>query len=102
MTPPVPFAAHSDPILRFDGLYHTYLSEKRLAHLSARVTFQLGHQPLDIQSYLTWHSRRMSRLYCFFKGTASNWCDRLPQVYTDDWSCFLQIFRKQFFSQKHA
>ena len=31
-----------------------------LAHLSARVTFQLGPQQLAQQSYLTWHSRGMS------------------------------------------
>ena len=98
----VPFAALSDPIKLFDGLDHTYPPEKFLAHLSARVTFQLGPQPVDIQSYLTWHSRRTSLLYCSLTGTASNWYDRLPQVYKDDWSSFLQIFKKQFYSQKHA
>ena len=98
----VPFAALSDPIKLFDGLDHTYPPEKFLAHLSARVTFQLGPQPVDIQSYLTWHSRRMSLLYCSLTGTASNWYDRLPQVYKDDWSSFLQIFKKQFYSQNHA
>ena len=44
----------------------------------------------------------MSLLYCSLTGTASNWYDRLPQVYKDDWSSFLQILRKQFYSQKHA
>ena len=101
-TPSVPFAALSDPIKLFDGFDHTYPPEKFLAHLSARVTFQLGPQPVDIQSCLTWHSRRMSLLYCSLTGTASNWYDRLPQVYKDDWSSFLQIFKKQFYSQKHA
>ena len=48
------------------------------------------------------NSRRMSLLYCSLTGTASNWYDRLPQVYKDDWSSFLQIFKKQFYSQKHA
>ena len=62
MTPSVPFAGVLDPIKLFDGLGHTYPPEKFLAHLSARVIFQLGSQPLDIQSYLTWHSRRMSLL----------------------------------------
>ena len=52
-TPSVPFAALSDPIKLFDGLDHTYPPEKFLAHLSARVTFQLGPQPTDIPSYLT-------------------------------------------------
>ena len=49
ITPFVPFAALSDPIKLFDGLDRTYPPEKFLVHLSARVTFQLGHQPLDIQ-----------------------------------------------------
>ena len=97
-----PFAALSDPIKHFDGLDHTYPSEKFLAHLSARVTFQLGPQPLDVQSFLTWHSRRMSRLFCSLTGTASKWYDCLPQVYKDDWSSSLQIFKKKFSSQKHA
>ena len=44
----------------------------------------------------------MSLLYCSLTRTASNWYDRLPQVYKDDWSSFLQIFKKQFYSQKHA
>ena len=47
MTPFVPFAALSEPIKRFDGLYHTYSHEKCRSHLSVRVTFQLGPQPLD-------------------------------------------------------
>ena len=102
MPPSAPFAALSDPIELFDGLDHTYLPENFLAHLSARVTFQLGPPPVDIQSYLTWHSRRMSLFYCSLTGTASNWYDRLPQVYKDDWSSFLQIFKKQLYSQKHA
>ena len=53
MTPSVPFASLSDPIKLFDGLDHTYLPEKVLAHLNAHVTLQLGPQFLDIQSYLT-------------------------------------------------
>ena len=102
MTPFVPFAALSDPIKLFDGLNHTYPPEKFLAHLSARVTFQLGQPPIDLQSYLTWHSRPMFLLFCSLTGTASNWYDRLPQVYKDDWSSVLQIFKKHFYSQKHA
>ena len=80
MTPSVPFAALSEPIKLFDGLDHTYPPEIFFAHLNARVTFQLGPQPIDLQSYLTWHSRRMFLLYCPLTGTASNWYDRLPQV----------------------
>ena len=52
MPPSVPSASFSDTIKLFDGLDHTYSPEKFLAHLSARVTFQLGPQPTDIQSSL--------------------------------------------------
>ena len=67
-----PCAALSNPITLFDSLDHTYPPGKFLAHLSARVIFKLGTLPLDIQSYSTWHSRRMSLLYCSLTGTASN------------------------------
>ena len=49
MSPSVPFAALSDPIKLFDCLDHTYPPEKFLANLGARVTFQLGPQPVGIQ-----------------------------------------------------
>ena len=91
MTPSVPFAALSDPIKFFDGLDHTYPPEEFLAHLYARVTFQLGPQYIDLQYYLTWNSRRMSLLHCSLTGTASNWYDRLPQVYKDEWSSFFHF-----------
>ena len=44
----------------------------------------------------------MPLLYYSLTGTASKWYDCLPQVYKDDWPPFLQIFKKQFYSQKHA
>ena len=72
MTPSFPFAALSDHIKVSVSLDHTYRPEKFLAHLSARVTFQLGPQHIDRQSYLTLHSRRMSLLFCSLTGTASN------------------------------
>ena len=102
MPPSVPFAALSDPIKLFDGIYNAFSPEIFLPHLSARVSIQLGPQPVDIQSYLTWYSRRVYLLYCSSTGTASNWYDRLPRVYKVDWSYFLQVFKKQFYYQKHA
>ena len=86
-------AALSDPIKRFDGLDHTYPLQNFLADLSARVAFQNGAQPLDIQSYLTWHSRRVSLLYCSLTGKASNWYDRQSQVYKNELSSFLQFLK---------
>ena len=50
MPPFVQFAALSDPIKLFDGLDHTSPPEKFLAHVSARVTFQLSPQPIDLLS----------------------------------------------------
>ena len=47
----------------------------------------------------------MSLLYCFLTGTTSNWYDRLPQVKKNMKMIvffFIQIFKKQFYSQKHA
>ena len=49
-----------------------------------------------MQPYLTWHSRRISLLYCSLTGTASSWYDRLPQNQENDWSSFLQLFGKKF------
>ena len=53
MTQSVPFAGLPDPIKLFDSLDHTYPPATFLALLRARVTFQLGPQPLDIQSFST-------------------------------------------------
>ena len=64
MTPSVLFAAASDPIKLLDGLDQLYPPETTIAHLNAGITFQLGPPPLDLQSYITWHTRRMS-LACY-------------------------------------
>ena len=80
---------------------HKVSPEKFLTHLSARVTFQLGYQPLDIAIYLTWRYRRLSLLQCSLTGTASNIYDRVPQVYK--MTGLLENFQKTIaFSQKHA
>ena len=91
------FLLLSQILLEFlDGLDHSNPSEKCLVHVSERVTIQLGPQPLEIQSYLNWHSRRMSPLFCSLTGTASNGYDRLLQDFKNDWSSFLQIFKNQY------
>ena len=87
MTLSVPFAALFDPIKVFDCLDHTFPPKKKhLTHVSACVIFQLRPHPPGIQSFLTWHSKRMSFLYCSLNGTASNWHDPLLYVYINDWS----------------
>ena len=101
-SPSVQFAALSDSIKFFNGLDHSLPPQTIFANLSARVTFQLGPQPIDSHAYSTWHSRCMSLLYWSLTCTASNWYDRFPQIYKDDWPSFLQILKKHFFSQKEA
>ena len=44
----------------------------------------------------------MSLFYCSLTGTGPNCYDRLPQVDKNGLSSFIQIFKKQFYSQKHA
>ena len=103
-------SATSDPIKLFDDLDHTYPLEKFLADISVRVTFQLGPQPLDVQSHSTWHSSRQYSFTFHLTGTVSNWYDRFSQVFKKDWSLFIQIFQKTatlenvptMFNLKHA
>ena len=87
---------------RFDGLDPTYPPEKFLSILNARITFQLGIQPRDPVQYAHWQQRRMAFLYVSLDGTAQNWFEKLPPLFKEDWSAFLQLFRKQFCSQKLA
>ena len=70
MTPSVPFAALSDLLKRFDGWDHRYAPENFLAHLNARVGFQLGPQPRYIKPYdMALHTS--SFFYSLLTGTAS-------------------------------
>ena len=44
----------------------------------------------------------MASLECSLTGTALGWYTRLNDPYKRDWSAFLQAFKKQLTSQKHA
>ena len=96
MTPSVPFAAFSDPIKVFDDLDNTYPADESFSSPQCTCNISTWTSPLDLQSYVIWHSRRLSLLYCSLTRIASIWYDRLPQIYKIYWSSFFKIFKKQF------
>ena len=44
----------------------------------------------------------MAFIQCSSTGTALSWYIRLSDTYKQDWSAFVQPFKKQFSSQKNA
>ena len=44
----------------------------------------------------------MAFIQCSLTGTALSWYIRLKDTYKQDWSAFVQVFKKQFSSQKNA
>ena len=44
----------------------------------------------------------MAFIQCSLTGTALSWYIRLNETYKQDWHTFVQIFKKQFFSEKNA
>ena len=92
----------SESIKPFDGLDYKYTSEEYSQHIEARVTFSLGLQTSTSHEYQIWHARRMAFIQCTFTGTALSWYIRLNDTYKQDWSAFLQVFKKHFSSQKNA
>ena len=92
----------SEPIKLFDGLDHNYRPEEYLQHIEARVTFSLGLQPTSDHEYKSWHARRMAFIQCSLTGTALSWYIRLHDTYKQDWTAFVQAFKKQFSSPKIA
>ena len=92
----------SEPIKPFDGLDHQYTPEQYLQNIDARVTFSLGLQPLNPFEYKYWHARRMALIQCSLTGTALDWYINLHDTYKQEWNSFIQLFKKQFSSQKTA
>ena len=92
----------SEPIKPFDGLDHKYTPEEYLEHIEAHVTISLGLQPSTSLEYKFWHARRMVFIQCSLNGTALSWYLRLNDTYKQDWSAFVQAFKKQFSSQNKA
>ena len=92
----------SETIKPFDGLDHNYTPEEYIQHIEARVTFSLGLQPTSENENKFWHARRMAFIQCSLTVTALSWYIRLNDTYKQDWHAFVQVFKKQFSSQKNA
>ena len=92
-----------EPIKPFDGLDHSYTPEEYLQQVEARLTFAIGEEPQNNPiKYKSWHNRRMAYIQCSLTGTALHWYTNLHISYKQQWNSFVQLFKKQFLSQKTA
>ena len=91
------------PMKPLDGLDHSYTPEEYLQQVEARLTFAIGEEPQNNPvKYRSWHNRRMVCIQCSLIGTALDWFTNLQISYTQQWNSFVQLFKKQFSSQKTA
>ena len=91
------------PMKPFDGLDHSYTPEEYLQQIEARLTFAIGEEPLNNPiKYRSWHNRRMAYIQLSLTGTALDWYTNLHISYREQWNSFVQLFKKQFSSQKTA
>ena len=96
-------ASIPEPMKPFDGLDHSYTPEEYLQQVEARLTFAIGEEPQNNPiKYKSWHNRRMAYIQCSLTGTALDWYTNLHISYKQQWNSFVQIFKKQFSSQKTA
>ena len=96
-------ASIPEPMKPFDGLDHSYTPEELLQQVEARLTFALGEEPQNNPvKYISWHNRRMAYIQCSLIGTALDWYTNLHISYKQQWNSFVQLFKKQFSSQKTA
>ena len=96
-------ASIPEPIKPFDGLDHSYTPEEYLQQVEARLTFAIGEEPQNNPiKYKSWHNRRMAYIQCSLTGTALDWYTNLHTSYKQQWNSFVQLFKKQFSSQKTA
>ena len=96
-------ASIPQPMKPFDGLDHSYIPEKNLQQVEARLTFAIGEEPQNTPiKYRSLHNRRMSYIPCSLIGTALDWYTNLHMSYKQQWNSFVQLFKKQFSSQKTA
>ena len=96
-------ASIPEPMKPFDGLDHSYTPEKYLQQVEARLTFAIGEEPQNKPiKYKSWHNRRMAYIQCSLTGTALDWYTNLHISYKQQWNSFVQLFKKQFSSQKTA
>ena len=96
-------ASIPEPMKPFDGLDHSYTPEEYLQQVEARLTFAIGEEPQNNPiKYKSWHNRRMAYIQCSLTGTALDWYTNLHISYKQQWNSFVQLFKKQFSSQKTA
>ena len=96
-------ASIPEPIKHFDGLDHSHTPEEYLQQVEARLTFAIGEEPQNNPiKYKSWHNRRMVYIQCSLTGTALDWYTNLHISYKQQWNSFVQLFKKQFSSQKTA
>ena len=96
-------ASIPEPMKPFDGLDHSYTPEEYLQQVEARLTFAIGEEPQNNPiKYKSWHNRRMACIQCSIPGTALDWYTNLHISYKQQWNSFVQLFKKQFSSQKTA
>ena len=95
-------ASIPEPLKPFDGLDHSYTPEKYL-QVEARIIFAIGEEHLNNPiKYRSWHNRGMAYIQCSLTGTALDWYTNLHISYKQQWNSFVQLFKKQFSSQKTA
>ena len=96
-------ASIPEPMKPFDDLDFSYTPEESLQQVEARLTFAIGEEaqynPIKCRS---WHNRRMAYIQCSLIGTALDWYTNLHISYKQQWTSFVQLFKKQFSSQKTA
>ena len=96
-------ASIPEPMKPFDGLDHSYTPEEYLQQVEARLTFAIGEEPQNNPvKYRSWHNRRMAYIQWSLIGTALDWYTNLHISYKQQWNSFVQLFKKQFSSQKTA
>ena len=96
-------ASIPEPMKPFDGLDHSYTPEEYLQQVEARLTFAIGEEPQNNPiKYKSWHNRRMAYIQCSIIGKALDWYTNLHISYKQQWNSFVQLFKKQFSSQKTA
>ena len=66
------------------------------------VAFSLGLQPTTSHEYKFWHARQFAFIQCSLTGTALSWYIRLNDTYKQDWSAYVQAFKKNFSSPRNA
>ena len=97
------FASTPEPLKPFDRLGLSYTPEEYLQQVEARLPFAIGEEPQNIPvKYRSWLNRRMAYIQSSLFGTALDRYTNLHIPYRQQWNSFVQLFKKQFSSQKTA